>query len=54
MSPNLLMSGRQDAACSAVMGAAVAVGGQMFLPMNSNNLANMACCPHCNGDVKQI
>lgn len=47
---NLLMSGRQDAVC-AVMGAAVAVGGQMFLPSNSSN---MSCCPHCSGDVKQV
>ncbi|XP_001607286.1 golgin-45 isoform X1 [Nasonia vitripennis] len=56
MTPNLLMSGRQDAACSAVMGAAVAVGGRMFLPSGSSsaNLANMACCPHCSGEVKQV
>lgn len=57
MSPNLLMSGRQDAACSAVMGAAVAVGGRMFLPSggsSSANLVNMACCPHCSGEVKQV
>lgn len=56
MNPNLLMSGRQDAACSAVMGAAVAVGGRMFLPPGSSsaNLANMACCPHCSGEVKQV
>ncbi|KAJ8667141.1 hypothetical protein QAD02_008803 [Eretmocerus hayati] len=56
-SPNVLMSGRQDAACSAVMGAAVAVGGHMFLPPGSTSSAsamNMACCPHCSGDVKQI
>ena len=56
MNPNLLMSGRQDAACSAVMGAAVAVGGRMFLPHGSGSLdlTNMACCPHCSGDVKQV
>ncbi|XP_015584712.1 golgin-45 [Cephus cinctus] len=53
MSPNLLMSGRQDAACSAVMGAAVAVGGQMLLPSRLN-IPNIACCPHCSGEVKQI
>ncbi|XP_066599248.1 golgin-45 isoform X2 [Prorops nasuta] len=51
ISPNLLMSGRQDAACSAVMGAAVAIGGQMFLPRNNYNLT---CCPHCSGEIKQI
>lgn len=51
MSPNLLMSGRQDAACSAVMGAAVAIGGQIFVPREGSNFT---CCPHCNGEVKQI
>lgn len=57
MSPNLLMSGRQDAACSAVMGAAVAVGGRMFLPASSGTCAGVpgiACCSHCSGDVKQV
>lgn len=53
MSPNLLMSGRQDAACSAVMGAAVALGGQMFLP-HSSTPPNIACCFHCSGEVKQV
>ncbi|XP_033215360.1 golgin-45 [Belonocnema kinseyi] len=53
MSPNLLMSGRQDAACSAVMGAAVALGGQMFLP-HSSTPTNIACCSHCSGEVKQV
>ncbi|XP_033323167.2 golgin-45 isoform X1 [Megalopta genalis] len=51
MSPNLLMSGRQDVACSAVMGAAVALGGQIFLPRNDSNIT---CCPHCSGEIKQI
>lgn len=51
MSPKLIMSGRQDVACSAVMGAAVAIGGQIFLPRNDSN---MACCPHCSGEIKQI
>ncbi|XP_043289850.1 golgin-45 isoform X2 [Venturia canescens] len=53
MSPNLLMSGRQDAACSAVMGAAVAVGGKMFLPPRVSD-SYMTCCPHCSGEVKQV
>lgn len=51
MSPNLLMSGRQDAACSAVMGAAVAIGGQIFIPREASNIS---CCPNCSGEVKQI
>ncbi|KAK2587746.1 hypothetical protein KPH14_003854 [Odynerus spinipes] len=51
MSPNLLMSGRQDAACSAVMGAAVAIGGQIFVPREGSSFS---CCPHCSGEVKQI
>ncbi|KAK9307677.1 hypothetical protein QLX08_002083 [Tetragonisca angustula] len=51
MSPKLLMSGRQDVACSAVMGAAVAIGGQIFLPRSDSNIT---CCPHCSGEIKQI
>ncbi|XP_046815510.1 golgin-45 isoform X1 [Vespa crabro] len=51
MSPNLLMSGRQDAACSAVMGAAFAIGGQIFIPRDTSNIS---CCPNCSGEVKQI
>lgn len=51
MSPKLLMSGRQDVACSAVMGAAVAIGGQIFLPRSDPNIA---CCPHCSGEIKQV
>lgn len=51
MSPNLLMSGRQDAACSAVMGAAVAIGGPIFVPREGSNFS---CCPHCSGEMKQI
>ncbi|XP_043478603.1 golgin-45 isoform X2 [Leptopilina heterotoma] len=53
MSPNLIMSGRQDIACSAVMGAAVALGGQIFLP-KSSNMPNIACCSHCSGEIKQV
>lgn len=51
MSPKLLMSGRQDVACNAVMGAAVAIGGQIFLPRSDSNIT---CCPHCSGEIKQI
>ncbi|XP_076752804.1 golgin-45-like [Xylocopa sonorina] len=51
MTPKMLMSGRQDVACSAVMGAAVAIGGQIFLPRSDSN---MTCCPHCSGEIKQI
>jgi len=38
-----------DAACSAVVGAAVAVGGQMLIrsPLP-------ACCGHCSGEIKLI
>ncbi|XP_014470513.1 PREDICTED: golgin-45 [Dinoponera quadriceps] len=52
MNQKLPMSGREDVACSAVMGAAVAVGGQMFLPRC--DIKNMTCCPHCSGEIKQI
>lgn len=52
MNQKLPMTGREDIACSAVMGAAVAVGGQMFLPQC--NINNMTCCPHCSGEIKQI
>ncbi|KZC03776.1 PREDICTED: golgin-45 [Dufourea novaeangliae] len=51
MSPKMLMPGRQDIACSAVMGAAVALGGQVFLPRHDTNVT---CCPHCSGEIKQI
>ncbi|XP_043255887.1 golgin-45 [Colletes gigas] len=51
MSSKLLMSGRQDVACSAVMGAAVAIGGQIFLPRCDSNIT---CCSHCRGETKQI
>lgn len=52
MNQKLPMTGREDVACTAVMGAAVAVGGQMFLPRCDAN--NMTCCPHCSGEIKQI
>ncbi|XP_012535635.1 golgin-45 [Monomorium pharaonis] len=52
MNQKLPMTGREDVACTAVMGAAVAVGGQMFLPQCDVN--NMTCCPHCSGEIKQI
>ncbi|KAL6255021.1 hypothetical protein P5V15_013355 [Pogonomyrmex californicus] len=52
MNHKLPMTEREDIACTAVMGAAVAVGGQMFLPRCNTN--NMACCPHCSGEIKQI
>lgn len=51
MSSKMLMSGRQDIACSAVMGAAVAIGGHIFLPQSDTNIT---CCPHCSGEIKQI
>ncbi|XP_012220295.1 golgin-45 [Linepithema humile] len=52
MNQKLPMTERDDVACTAVMGAAVAVGGQMFLPRCDTN--NMTCCPHCSGEIKQI
>lgn len=52
MNQKLPMTGREDVACTAVMGAAVAVGGQMFLPRCDAN--NMTCCSHCSGEIKQI
>ena len=53
MCPNVLMSVRQDAACSAVMGAAVALKGQRFFPQNSAP-TNVTCCSHCRGEIKEI
>ncbi|XP_008546794.1 golgin-45 [Microplitis demolitor] len=53
MNPNLIMSGRQDAACSAVMGAAFALSGKMCLPSLMID-GSMACCPHCSGEIKQV
>ncbi|XP_011503145.1 PREDICTED: golgin-45 [Ceratosolen solmsi marchali] len=53
--PNLLLPGRQDAACSAVMGAAVALSGRMFLSSGlSTTNENIAHCAHCSGDIKQV
>lgn len=52
MSPNILMSGRQEAACSAVMGAAVALGGKQF--SSQRKMSNVACCQHCSGEIKQV
>jgi hypothetical protein len=55
MSSNLLMPGRQDAACSAVMGAAVALSGRMFLSSGLTTVAeNIAHCAHCSGEIKQV
>lgn len=53
MSPNVMMNGRQDAACNAVMGKALAVSGKICLP-GVNTEINMTCCHHCSGDVKQV
>lgn len=53
MNSNLLIGAmQQDAACSAVMGAAVAVGGSIFLP--ARNEPNISCCGQCSGDIKQV
>ncbi|KAH0951494.1 hypothetical protein HN011_002967 [Eciton burchellii] len=52
MNQKLPITGREDVACTAVMGAAVAVSGQMFLPRCDTK--NMTCCPHCSGEIKQI
>lgn len=38
-----------DAACSAVMGAAVAVGGQMLIRPSIP-----VCCGHCSGEIKLV
>ncbi|KAK0174135.1 hypothetical protein PV328_007244 [Microctonus aethiopoides] len=53
MNPNVMMSGRQDAACSAVMGAAFAVSGKTCVPSFITD-TGMSCCPHCSGEVKQL
>lgn len=53
INPNLFISGiQQDAACSAVMGAAVAVGKSMF--SQHNHEPSISCCSQCSGDIKQI
>ncbi|KAK3924495.1 Golgin-45, partial [Frankliniella fusca] len=41
-----LLSGGPDAACNAVMGAALALGGSQLFPQNPN----LACCAHCSGE----
>ena len=41
-----LLSGKAEAACNAVMGAAVALGGVGISPMS--------CCAHCSGEIKQV
>ncbi|KAK7789208.1 hypothetical protein R5R35_009626 [Gryllus longicercus] len=48
LSPNTLLLTGPDAACSAVMGAAVAVGALGPAPMA------MKCCAHCSGEVKMV
>lgn len=45
-----LLSGGPDAACNAVMGAALALGGSHMFPQNPK----FVCCAHCSGEVKQL
>ncbi|XP_014235177.1 golgin-45 [Trichogramma pretiosum] len=56
--PALLMSCYQDVACSAVMGAATAVGSRKFSNACNNpemcSVPGFACCGQCTGEIKQI
>lgn len=45
-----LLAGGPDAACNAVMGAALALGGTQLFP----HTPNFSCCSHCSGEVKQL
>lgn len=45
-----LLAGGPDAACNAVMGAAMALGGSQLFPQTPR----FACCAHCSGEVKQL
>lgn len=45
-----LLSGGPDAACNAVMGAAMALGGSQMFPQTPR----FTCCAHCSGEVKQM
>lgn len=47
----ILLSGRPDAACNAVMGAAVAIGGPII---HGYNPLIPTCCSHCSGEVKLV
>ena len=47
----LLASG-PDVACTAVMGAAVALAGRRLFPQISNNVTT--CCAHCSGEEKVL
>ncbi|XP_049801535.1 golgin-45 [Schistocerca nitens] len=52
LNPNpLLLSGHPDAACSAVMGAAVAVGGHLLMGPNT---VVPGSCSHCSGETKFV
>ncbi|XP_034250204.1 golgin-45 isoform X2 [Thrips palmi] len=45
-----LLAGGPDAACNAVMGAAMALGGSQLFPQ----APRFACCAHCSGEIKQM
>ncbi|KAL0275328.1 UNVERIFIED_CONTAM: hypothetical protein PYX00_003211 [Menopon gallinae] len=50
--PHLLhLIGEPDAACSAVVGAAVALSGQLYL---QSNPPRIECCPQCSGEIKLV
>lgn len=43
--------GEPDAACNAVVGAAVALSGQLYL---QSHPPNISCCPQCSGEIKLV
>lgn len=47
----LQLIGEPDAACNAVVGAAVALSGQLYL---QSHPPNIACCPQCSGEIKLV
>lgn len=52
MNPHSLhLVGDPDAACNAVVGAAFALSGQMYL---KNHPPNITCCSQCSGEIKLV
>ncbi|KAK6626653.1 hypothetical protein RUM44_009129 [Polyplax serrata] len=50
--PSLLQLTREpDAACTAVVGAAVNLSGQLYL---KNHPPKIGCCPQCTGEIKLV
>lgn len=52
VNPHLLqLIGEPDAACNAVVGAAVALSGQLYL---QSHPPRIECCPQCSGEIKLV